>query len=390
MKKKFLILTADAGFGHRSASNAVVKALEVLYGNQCECKIVNPAYEHSAPIFLRKPQLNYDKTVKNEAFYNFTYQISDKKFTAIIVNEAVAVFLYQTMFRLIMDYQPDAILSTYFFYPTPIKTILDVLHFRIPCFTIVTDLANVHKFWFQQSKEILFVPTEGVRREAIAFGFPENKIYVSGIPVSPSIFLEQRSKKEIRKDLGWNPDLKTILIVSSRRVNHILERVEMIDASELPIQLIVVTGGDDSAFLELKQRQWRHAIHVYNYVENVPEMMRAADILISKAGGLIISEGLACGLPILLIDALPGQETGNVSFVCQNRVGVRVNSTQEMLETLQSWFSNQEALLKEYSQNAAKIGKPDAALKIAKIAWDSAQKNTLQSSNKYQSMVVTD
>ena len=373
-KKKFLFLTADAGFGHRSASNAVMQALYDLHGEDCECKIINPVYQQSTPLIFRRSQSGYDAMVKhNPMLYEFSYKVSDSIPASNMVNGVATIFLYKSIQEIFADYRPDGIISTYHLYQTPLKTVQTLTRCRIPAFLIVTDLSDVHKLWFQRSPEKLFVPTERVRDEALACGFPEEKIVVSGIPVNPSIAREMRSKLEIREKLGWRSDLTTVLAVGSRRVEHMLEHLTAIDAAHLPVQLVVAAGGDQELYTQLKQRTWQIPVQFYEYAANISEMMLASDVLISKAGGLVTAEGLACGLPIILIDSLPGQESGNVTYVCGSGAGVTVQGPQDMLKTLALWLQNEQKVLKQVAAHSKQLGRPAAAYQIAELAWQGVE-----------------
>jgi 1,2-diacylglycerol 3-beta-galactosyltransferase len=377
-KKKFLFLTADAGFGHRSASNAVMQALCDLHGNECECKTVNPVFEPTTPLIFQRSQSGYDDMVRhNAAFYEFSYKVSDSVPASNVVSNFVTLFLYKTMQEILAEYRPDAIVSTYHMYQKPVNMVQSLAHSNIPTFMIVTDLSDVHKLWFQRNPEKLFVGSELVRNEAITCGFPAEKIVVSGIPVNPHIAREKRSKNELRQKLGWRSDLTTLLAVSSPRVEHMLENLESINQSGLAVQLAVAAGGDQVLYERLRQMNWQIPVHIYNYANNITEMMQAADVLISKAGGLVTTEGLACGLPILLIDSLPGQESGNITYVCQNQAGVSVQNPGELVDTLRQWLQDEGRLLNQYAEHSKRIGKPEAAYQIAEIVWQRVNEQRL-------------
>jgi len=114
--------------------------------------------------------------------------------------------------------------------------------------------------------------------------------------------------------------------------------------------------------------------HIYEYAANVPTMMRAADLLICKAGGLIVTEAMASGLPMLLVDALPGQEAGNAEYVVANGAGVLAATPIEVLHALSHWFMHNQHELRQAAKNARALGKPEAAYTIAHLAWEAAQK----------------
>ena len=123
--------------------------------------------------------------------------------------------------------------------------------------------------------------------------------------MNPKFASKNLDRTKLREDLGLQPDLTTLLFVSSIRVEHIQENLHALDNFEFPFQVAVIAGGNDDLYQSLLEDHFGFPIIIQNFVENVPDWMLAADMLVTKAGGLILSEGLAAGLPILLVDYLP-------------------------------------------------------------------------------------
>src|SRR5690242_3641033 len=104
-RRRVLILTADAGFGHRSAANAVASALKEMYGDLCELAIVNPLEDKRTPFFLRDSQSDYDKLVRNvPELYRFGYDASDASVPVVIVEQALTVLLFEVMRDIVRSY----------------------------------------------------------------------------------------------------------------------------------------------------------------------------------------------------------------------------------------------------------------------------------------------
>jgi UDP-N-acetylglucosamine:LPS N-acetylglucosamine transferase len=373
-KKRILILTADAGFGHRSAAQAVSEALGLKYPGACECTIINPVYERDGPFPLRNAMRNYDRTVTRwTAYYRLTYALSDTHLVCSLLDRLMRLMLKRLMSALLVEFRPDAILSTYHIYNPPLQQAIDQWEVPIPFFSVVTDLQNVHKMWLRPGPERIFVASQAVRLEAIACGLSGEQVIASGIPVNPHFGLETKSRQAIRRALGWDENLTTLLAVGSRRVETLLAHLQAINQSGLPLQLAAVAGGDVSLYKKLKAVNWRIPVHTYGFVERMAGLMLAADLLISKAGGLIISEGLAGGLPLLLVEYIHGQESGNVRFVCDNHAGRLTTSPRETLNILQNWLQNGAGGLHQAAANARQIGRPKAAAQVAEIIWEAIQ-----------------
>lgn len=378
-KPHFLILTSDSGFGHRSAANAIAKALALRHPEGSIASVVNPIFEKPASLFLKRTEQDYDRTVKNTPnWYRFTYEISDSRQASALVESTLTLALYKNMKQLIEDMQPDAVLNTTQMFNAPVGAVLNAMHHRPPFYTVVTDLADVHSMWFNAKPDRFFVASEWVRSKALASGIAPQKICISGIPVDPSYVSVRAAqslleKSELRYNLGLDPRLTTLLVVGSRRVSGILEHLEALETLPYPFQVVLIAGGDQTLYDAALQRNWRFPILIKDYVTNMPEWMLCADLLVTKAGGLILSEGLAAGLPILLIDYLPGQEEGNVHFILDHQAGAMVKNSHEFAGLVEIWLSDQQTRLKTIAANARRCGHPEAAFVIADALWQAAQ-----------------
>jgi 1,2-diacylglycerol 3-beta-galactosyltransferase len=287
----------------------------------------------------------------------------------MVVQEFIADLMVPLFQDILKTYRPDAVLSTYPLYNAALRLALQRNNMHVPFFVVVTDLAHVHHVWFQPGPDKFFVATEEARREAVLSDVPPKDVLVTGLPVDPRIMHEKRSKSALRQSLGWNPGLLTVLAVGSQRVKDLFEKLEVINTIDVPLQLVIVAGGNDVLFQTARAARWNIPVYCYNYIRNLPQMLHAADVLITKAGGLITSEALACGLPIIFTEALPGQETGNVEYVCKHSAGVMAKTPADLKETLSAWIKDDQTVLAQFVQNAKVLGKPDAAYKIASEVW---------------------
>jgi len=280
--------------------------------------------------------------------------------------------LFNLLRDIVRQQQPDVIVCTYSIYPAILSAIFDMEKHRIPVITVVTDLGAVHNLWFYPKTDLCLVPNQAVSDMAIAAGLAPEKVIITGIPVHPDLAKRDPDQSAIRLNLGWSPDLFTVLAVGGKRVGSLYKTLRVLNHSGLPLQLVIVTGGDDVLYNRFRSIEWHLKAHLYNFVTNMPMLMRAADCVLSKAGGLIVSEALACGLPLLLINAIPGQESGNVDFVVEGSAGDVARDPLEALEILCHWLTKEGDLYKMRQLNAHRLGRPQASYDVARLVWAAA------------------
>jgi 1,2-diacylglycerol 3-beta-galactosyltransferase len=371
--KRILILYAAAGFGHRSAALAIHAAMQERYGSHCTIDMVNALEDERTPAVLRDSQSDYDKIVRNmPELYKMGYEASDANLTRTMMEGGLTLMLYDVMRDLVKRYQPNVIVSTYPLYQAPLDALFTVEGTSIPMVVSITDLVSVHRIWFNVGVDYSLVPTQEVRRLALNDGLQEEKVILTGIPVSPQIVREQRSKAELQAEFGLDPNRYTFLVAGSKRVDGLPEILSGLNHSGLPVQLMLVAGGDDDLLERFKSEEWHIPVKYFNYVDFMPALMRVSDVNICKAGGLTVSESLACGLPMILVNVLPGQEAGNAEYVLQNQAGIIARDPLALLEASAHWLENGAELLHATSEAAARIGHPQAAYQAAEIVWQAA------------------
>jgi 1,2-diacylglycerol 3-beta-galactosyltransferase len=272
-------------------------------------------------------------------------------------------------------HDPDVIVTTYPLYQGAVAATTLLSETPVPLVTVVTDLVSLHSVWFSKAAHLCIVPTESARDLALESGLSADRVRVYGIPVHPSIARQRGMALDARTELGWKPNIKTFLAIGGDRVDGLMDAVRVLNHSGLPIQLAVVAGKDDALRTALERIEWHVETHVYGYVSNMPTLMAAADAVISKAGGLTVAETLASGLPMVLVDVLPGQEEGNVQYVLDNGAGAWARTPANVLETIYHWLDGDGKELAEHAARAKETGHPAAACRVADEVMCLAAKN---------------
>jgi 1,2-diacylglycerol 3-beta-galactosyltransferase len=371
--KRILILTGDYGYGHRSAAKAITQALQELYGQDCQVDIVNPMDHPRAPAALRDGADRYDRMVREAPeLYKVSFQVGDTPMVSGIVKNSLTLMLINAMREIIHERQSDVIVCTYSSYQDSLSTIFNIEKIHIPVLTVVTDLATVNRLWFHPVADVCVVPTQAVYNLAMKAGLPEEKVQIIGIPVRPELMKGNQDQSAIRRSLGWREDLFTVLAIGSKRVEHLYDALSVLNHSGFDLQLVIASGGDEEFYQRCQETEWHVETHVYNFVDEMGSFMSAADCILGKAGGLTVSEALACGLPMILVDVIPGQETGNAEHVVAGNAGVLANDPIEVLEAMSHWMEKNQTHYREQVQNTHRLGRPRAAFDIAELSWTRA------------------
>ena len=234
---------------------------------------------------------------------------------------------------------------------------------------VVTDFTLTHHFWYDKRAELILVPTNRVKALALSAGISAERVKVSGLPVNINFPLDMRPDK-IRKQLGWITDKITIILMGGGDgIGLIYNIAQANNRQHLDIQLVILTGENKKLKRRLDKCDWNQKTHIYPFIDNVPTLMCASDFVITKAGPTSICESLVAGLPIIISDVIPGQETGNMEYVIENEVGEYCYDPNDIAITVKCWVNDGKEVLKERSQRSRNLSKPNASFVVADEIW---------------------
>jgi 1,2-diacylglycerol 3-beta-galactosyltransferase len=188
-----------------------------------------------------------------------------------------------------------------------------------------------------------------------------------GMPIHPKFSQSVESKEVLRQKFGLRPDVPVVLLVGGGDgAGGLYSAVRAISQAHLPVQLLVVTGRNKHLYARLQRT--RSSLHVpatiFGFVQNMPELMHAADLIVTKAGPGTICEALACHLPIVLSGYVPGQEEGNIEYVVNNHVGTLALEPRVLVEAIKKLITSDAQELREQQEQAKRISRPRASFDI--------------------------
>ncbi len=397
---RVLILSSKTGGGHMRAaqaleavikerdSEAVVKIVDGLeYVNHYLNKMVVDGYKFSAMKFPRVYGVLYRASNTDNNIYKLVQKTNShyaKKFIPLLA-----------------EFKPDVMVSTHPFMSIMGSRLREKGITNIPLISIITDFAP-HTSYVNSGVSEYIVSSVQMVDELEKLGVDRDIIHPVGIPIQPIFFEKDEQKAEHLSELGFDPNLKTVLIMAgSFGVTDILKIYENINEIELDFQIIVITGKNEKLFdafnsilscnenlrvgdpqpnfdYEKEPSRKEEKLNVTKktkliyFTDEVHKYMHISDLIITKPGGLTVTESLASCLPMALFKAIPGQETDNTEYLCNNNLAISIkkNTASEIIYQLLKY---PERLI-SMQESCARLNNPDSAYKVVEIA-ENAVKN---------------
>lgn len=270
----------------------------------------------------------------------------------------------QRLFSEIDRFKPDAIICTHFLPAEVLATAINEKRLDCEVWVQVTDF-DLHQMWLHPGIKGYFVANEELAFRLHRQGVPHKDIVVSGIPVMP-VFNTRPDRPEAAARLALNPARPTVLLMGGGAgIGMDPVWITELLKTQPQLQVIVMTGKNAALrqVLASVEREYPDRLRVIGFTEDVASLMMAADLAITKPGGLSTSECLVCGLPMLLVNPIPGQEERNAAFLMQEGVAQRADDPLTLQFRLQKLLSDPERLA-SMRKRAMALGKPQAAQQV--------------------------
>ncbi|WP_425060843.1 Processive diacylglycerol beta-glucosyltransferase [Sporomusa carbonis] len=364
---RVLFISAPIGAGHIKAAQAVSRMMEVsLPDTKTElCNI----FDFFSPAIGQTILNTYLKIldVLPQA-YGTLYSWGNQSRLALWGRELISQFLARYMLDYIEKFQPSVIVCTH---ATPAGLVAWLKKrqlLTIPAVAVITDFV-VHRLWVYSELDHYFVAHTGMAEYLEQYGISPQNISITGIPVSHS-FNQSWDRRQLLNKLELAGDRKNVLIMGGGAGILPMEEIFTLCAQiDIPLQLMAVTGKNQHLYRKLNclKQTMPHPVKVFGYVDNIYELMAAADLLISKPGGMSVSEALALGVPLIIYRPIPGQEEANTNYLLNSGAALRADSVGELKFILTRLLLPDSNELSIMRRQALTIGHPTACKDITGI-----------------------
>ena len=343
---KILIFYGSYGGGHLSAARNIRDYIENNYTDY-EIKLVD-CIEYINKILNKVTTKAYTDFSRNARWiWKQLYYGSEKGGLSKISNSINRVMAIK-LNKLLQEFKPDLIISTHPFSSQMCAILKKKQKINCKLATVMTDYAP-HSQWLvaHEFVDYYFVAHEGMKKDLIERGIDFKKIFATGIPLS-NRFLLSYDKSKILAEYNLKPDKKTILFFAGGEFGFGKDKTFNMLKSIIDnfpyLQVIAIAGRN----VKIKERfdelvsstNSGDTVKILSYTNQVPELMSVADLVITKPGGLTTTESLASGLPLIVIDPLPGQEEENAKFVEKNGAGIWIRKNDNIEKILLNIFND--------------------------------------------------
>lgn len=344
-KEKILILSGSFGDGHNQVAKAISDMVE------CSLPGVEPVtidvMKWMHPNLNMISQYVYKFGIKRfPQVYRYLYSKTRDSSQFSIKLYSLFLLGAKALLDIIEEIKPAIIVSTYPFASGTVAKLKDQELITVPTVTIITDY-TYHSYWIQPNTDRYLVGSASIRDQLIEQGVEANKVKDTGIPVRPA-FLNQVPKEQLYSKYKLQSNVFTILLMGGGdgffdKSASILQALESISST---IQLVFVCGRNKKLKRRLERNapKSKHHVVILGFQENIQELMAISNLLITKPGGVTVTEAVVMNLPLLIYQPLPGQEEDNARFLSQSGLAFRAENERDLISKIESLSTDSKEL----------------------------------------------
>jgi processive 1,2-diacylglycerol beta-glucosyltransferase len=373
MGKRVLILSASVGSGHVKAADALARAMRAR--SDVDEVLSDDSLDHTNVLHKQFYSTLYKKlSAMLPEFLGWWYETSDDPWVADKGRLLIDLPQALPLINLVREFKPDVILCTHFMPAGVISWLIANGKLDARLGVVITDF-HFHAFWITRAFNWYFVAQEDDKIHMEALGLPADRIEVTGIPVEPEFGAPVDANAVLERH-GLQPGRPTLLVAGGALgMSPATAVVRQLLQLDRDFQAIIVCGKNEEMLNEivdlLKDRP--ADFRVFGYTKEMSDFMSVASILLSKPGGMTTAEAVACGLPMMILDPIGGQEERNADVLLEAGAAVKCTEVTLVAHKLRRLLDDPERL-RQMSRNARSLGHPNAAAEISRIVLEESDR----------------
>lgn len=358
---RILVIHATAGAGHKRAAEAIYRGL--CEQGHHDVRLVD-ALDYTNPFFKKSyPEVYTFLVTRLPWGWGFFFGLLDTAWMQPVLRLARRLyngFNAAGLERFLVRENFDAVIATHFLSAEVGAHLKRRGQIKSKIICVVTDF-DAHRIWVNRGTDIYAAACDYTKSKLVNLGVPPESVHITGIPTDAKFGLPADTAA-LKKKLGLQPGPLTVLIATgSFGMGPIGELMKLLGQ----YQLLVVCGNNRALYERLKPLASATA-HVLGLVDNMHELMSAADVMVTKPGGLSISEALVKKLPMLFFSAIPGQETNNIKVLASYELCQGQSTLSQIAETIHEWHSHPEDL-DALRRRLGELARPNAVADIISL-----------------------
>lgn len=359
-----MILSASVGSGHVKAADALEKAF--LARPEVGEVFSDDSLDHTNILHKQFYSTLYKRLSEiTPQFLGWWYETSDDPWVTDRVRVALDLPQALPLVNLLREFRPDFVVCTHFMPAGVIAHLLRKGQIKTNLSIVVTDF-HFHAMWIARAFNHYFVSQEEDRIHMEALGLPGERISVSGIPIDPA-FGHPINESEVRRRYNLSAEAPIVLVAGGTLgLSPAKAVVRRLMAFGDRIQTLVVCGKNEELKRDIEKMLGaaNGRFRVLGYTTEMRHLMGISKVILTKPGGLTTAEALACGLPMIILDPIGGQEERNSDMLLEKGAAVKCAEVTVLEHKLGALLDDPERLA-AMSSNARRLGRPDAARTIA-------------------------
>ncbi|PKM51305.1 MAG: galactosyldiacylglycerol synthase [Firmicutes bacterium HGW-Firmicutes-7] len=333
MKKKVLIFTASTGHGH----NQVALAMQNEFLTRgCEVSIYEPFKEVSRSLAILLSDGYRVLATKMPKVYGRIYKMSNKQFLGKPVEIFSIKVIEDKLEEIVRNVQPDLVISTH---PLIVKAMCSLkrkVKYAGPFVSVITDYMP-HKCYLSPLVDAYIVGSQYTKLKVIERGISEDRVFVHGIPI-------HRAFRECGNTMEKSDQFTVLLMGGSMGLSGMKKVFKELLSIQAPINIIAVCGNNKQLKKSLEEKyllaETNKNITILGFTNEVSQYMEISDVIVTKPGGLTVTEAFAKNIPIIIPFYIPGQEEENAEMLIDIGVAVKVNGPKELAALIESFIKN--------------------------------------------------
>jgi processive 1,2-diacylglycerol beta-glucosyltransferase len=361
MTRRILYLYLTKHSGHYAAAVAIDEAVRAMDG-QVRSMLLD-SFSHANPVLSKMTLKAYLASLKAAPeIWEWMYDNPEFKERTAKIRELLNRGNSRKMQSILREFDPEIVVCTQAFACGVLASWKQRTgNTRPKLVGVLTDFV-AHRYWAHDQVDLYIAPNEATKQTLVSQGVAADRVAVRGIPVNER-YLRPVPKDAVYQALGLKPGLPLILVMGgSLGLGPMKSVIRKLDKLPQPFYIVAITGKNEELKERLERRgqKLRHPTRIFGFVENVQELMDAAEMVVTKPGGITTAECLVKQLPMIIINPIPGQEAKNTEFLLSHGVAVQAEDANDVMLFVDEFFRNPEKL-RVMREAARSLGRPQAA-----------------------------